>query len=276
MLTTLPATVPAENGPDFIPVARETASQAVSRAAARLEEPFRPAPGELVSFLVNGLCLIGDHRVLEWEAGSDSPARALEALGHRVSAGGPGLWPSRPAGGFDRAFKVSRAFGYGGGESDRLWLKAMRRALQPGGLLLFPIFDRDRAWSLVERLSRSAGEGPSEPSPAAFAFDPRTGRVMARVRDRDGSGADPRCLRAAVRAFNLGEIAALLEENGFALERAYGDWQGGAPEEAGARTGRILVVASKQRKGRPRTQRRARNGSKARGAEKTDKEGGGT
>ncbi len=265
---------------DFTPV-RDTAFPAPSGAEALLEAPFRPSPEELVSFLVNGLCLIGGHRVLEWEAGPGSPAAALEVLGHAVSAAGPGLPPPR-AGAFDRAFRVRRAFGYGGDESDRLWLKAMRRALRPGGLLLFHVFDRDRAFALAERLAASGrspaggadaggiGDGADGLDGAAFGFDPRTGRLTARVRlpgVTDGASegrpaeagmraaAKAGCPRASVRAFNLAELHALLEESGFALEGAYGDWAGSAPESAGARTGRLLVVASKRRRPRGRAGR---------------------
>lgn len=286
--------------PDFTPV-RETAFPAPSPAEALLEAPFRPSPEELLSFLVNGLCLIGGQRVLEWDAGPGSPAAALEALGHAVTAAGPGLPPPR-AGGFDRAFRARRAFGYGGDESDRLWLKTMFRALQPGGLLLFHVFDRDRAFGHAERLAAdqrpAAGPGPGAAeglAAAGFDFDPRTGRLTARIRSWDvtGGGAEGRerkgpgaetgtkavtkagmgargpagCLRASVRAYNLAELRTLLEESGFALERAYGDWTGGAPETAGARTGRLLVVATKRRRNRVRA---------ARGAGPGGKEGGGT
>lgn len=231
--------------PDYTPVA----AKAMSPAEAALEGPFQPPLGDLISFLVNGLCLIGSHRLLEWESADAGIAAALEDLGHRVTRG-PG--PDAAAGSFDRAMLVSRAFGYGGDEADRLWLKAMHRALQPGGLLLFHVLDRDRAWSLVRDFLAQAGPGMEggEGRKADIAFDPGTGKVTARIRPAGFHGGSPvRSGRAAsVRAFNLGEIRALLAETGFTLERAYGDWQGGALEDAGERTGRILVTASKNRR----------------------------
>lgn len=252
-------------------ISRATAFSEAPPAEARLERSFRPPLGELVSFLVNGLCLIGRHRILEWDARDARVAAALEALGHDVTALEPGpvrigsaLADAPPAGGYDRAMLVSRAFGYLGDEGDRSWLQAARRALRPGGLLLFHVLDRDRAWSLVRDFLAGAREipgGPEGGAGAEISFDPRSGRVTARIRSGDPSrtGSRPpgsypagsRPLaggRASVRAFHLGEIGGLLEEAGFRLERACGDWQGGALEEAGERTGRILVVASKTRR----------------------------
>lgn len=211
-----------------------------------LEEPFRPDPETLLSFVVNGLCLVGTHRILEWEPRGSALAEALEARGHAVASGGPFA-----AGAFDRALMVSRAFGYGGEEADGLWLRAMRRALIPGGLLLFHAVDRDRAWALAGSLAAAAGPG------ADVAFDPRGGRVTARVRTRNvtlepgpGPRDSGRPCAASVRAFHLGEIGSLLARAGFDLEGAWGDWDGGSVEEAGRRTGRILVAASKRRKAR--------------------------
>lgn len=279
---------------DFTPV-RDSALPPLTPAEALLEAPFRPSREDLLSFLVNGLYLIGRHRVLEWEGGSGTAGGDLEALGHAVSRGGPGL-PPPPAGAYDRAFLARRAFGHAGDEADRLWLRAMRRALRPGGLLLFHAFDRDRAFGLAESLSAAsgrtqggeAGGADGYAGGAAFAFDPRTGRLTAKLRPSVetafGAGIPPAgapagaaatrglpCLRASVRAFNLGELRTLLEESGFELERAYGDWQGGALESAGARTGRLLVVASRKR----RTRRRAdsRTGAAIR---ESDREGGWT
>lgn len=242
--------------PDFTPVA----AKAMSPAEAALESPFQPPLGDLVSFLVNGLYLIGSHRILEWDSADAGIAAALEDLGHRVTRG-PG--PDVAAGSFERAMLVSRAFGYGGDEADRLWLKAMHRALQPGGLLLFHVLDRDRAWSLVRDFLTQAGPGAVRTAGAVgvtgaaaggakadIAFDPGSGKVTARIRPAGIHGSwQGRAGRAAsVRAFNLGEIRSLLAETGFTLERAYGDWHGGALEDAGERTGRILVAASKNRR----------------------------
>lgn len=252
------------NRPDFSPVAPKAMSQAPAEAA--LERAFRPANPELVSFLVNGLYLIGSHRILEWDSRDAGIAEDLEALGHRVTAASASsLAPplDLAAGSFDRAMLVSRAFGYGGDEADRLWLKTMHQALQPGGLLLFHVLDRDRAWSLVRDFPGQAGQGAAG-TKADAAFDPASGKVTARIRPGhvEGGGPSPAGRPVSVRAFNLGELRALLAATGFTLERAYGDWQGGGLEEAGERTGRILAVASKNR----RMNRKTRSGAGRRGA----------
>lgn len=237
--------------------ARHADVPAPTRAEDWLEAPFRPGQEELLSFLVNGMCLIGSHRLLAWEGVEEAVARELEAQGHRVDAAGPGSPPAAPAGAYDRAFRVARALGHGGDEADRNWLASMHKALRPGGLLLFHVLDRDRAWSLVDGFGEAEGTGA--------AFDPRGGWVTVRIRpgeDTPRGGAS----RASVKAYNLGDVSRLLEEAGFALERAYGGWQGGSPEEAGAGTGRILVVASKPRRRAAGGMKRKRPGSVRRGA----------
>lgn len=217
-----------------------------------LERTFSAPAEEKVSFLVNGMYLIDRHRILEWEPADGRVAEGLEALGHRVEAAGAGTGRgTRPGGGlpsgaFDRAMRLSRALGHGGEEEDRGWLKAMRRALRPGGLLVFHVLDRDRAWSLVEASGRPDSQGRD----ARFGFDPVAGKVTLKIRHAGATEEGP-CRRseASVTAYNLGGVRAMLAEAGLELERAYGDWSAGGLEEAGARTGRILVVASKPRVG---------------------------
>lgn len=207
---------------DFTPV--RAVPDGEGAAVACLEAPFRPSLESQLSFLVNGFWLIGRHRILEWDGRDGRVAEGLRARGHAVTD------TSVPAAGaFDRAMFLSRALGHGSDGDPSAWLKAMHRALRPGGLLLFHVLDRDRVRDLVRDFTSREGA-------AGIAFDPRTGEVTVRR------------TRQAVRAFNLGEVQALLAGAGFVLERAYGGWEGGSVEEEGEATGRILVVASKPRR----------------------------
>jgi hypothetical protein len=247
---------------------RRAADSGSREAEACLDRDFAAPLDERISFLVNGLYLFDRHRILEWEPSDPGVAERLEAQGHRVSSAGPAMGRGSrpggalPAGAFDRAMFLSRAIGHAGDEEDRGWLKAMRRALRPGGLLLFHALDRDRAWSLVRSLGGAAGTDGAgrDPGPAAetrAGFDPSTGKVTVKLRIMDVSGADapPGRSEASITAYNLGSIRAMLAGAGLELERAYGDWSAGSLEEAGARTGRILVVASKPRVGAGRNGR---------------------
>lgn len=202
----------------------------------------------------------------------------------RVPAGRvPGDWPSRrnssggyargcrARGGETRMVQLERAIGFADQETDLDWLRSMRRDLAPGGLLCFHAWDRDRAWGRSGSDTARLGEREYA---IERRFDPRDGRVRVSLRGSDGdrpfgagsakgwsdrvgeAGLSPAMPgekplgTASVRAYNLAEIEAMLQTSGLRLERAYGDWTGGNPEESGARTGRLIIVASKPRGGR--------------------------
>ena len=159
----------------------------------------------------------------------------------------------------DRAMILARAFGCtedGGDDADFTErLRAVRRDLRPGGLVCFYIFDRDRAWNLAgdRTVERDGGKARMR-----LGFDPRTGLLSTRNSDEPQLGvpALPAGGRsAAVKAWNLAEIRALLRAAGLELERAYGDWDGRSPEAAGAETGRLIIVAAKPRRMRALKQR---------------------
>lgn len=248
-------------GQDHSPVA-EGAPRREDWAELCLERPFAPESGALASFLINAACLVGNHRILA-EGGLDPEVtEALTRMGHRVDAAGPAA-PRTDAGGrHDRAVSVARALGYGSDAETLAWLRNMRKTLAPGGLLVFHVLDRDRAWNLVGESAPAADGGSPAGSGAPrvrTGFDPATGRFSIRSIRARGTAAPrearPACgPEASVRAYNLLEIGGLLEAAGFALDRAYGDWDGSGPAEGGARTGRLIIVA-----GKPRVRRRPRS-----------------
>ena len=204
----------------------------------------------LVSFLVNALYLFGGQAV----AAPGVPAGVtaeLTRLGHRIGgfpegdAGTGRESMPRSPGRLDRVF-LAENLGRADDPAGRL--RALRRALRPGGLLCFHVIDRDRAWE-------KTGARPLRAGPAgAFAearvdFDPANGRLIARARARD-EAAGTTGPAVSVQTWNLGEVKGLLRATGLELERAYGDWEGGAP---GGSPGRLIVVAAK-----PRGRRKAR------------------
>jgi hypothetical protein len=226
---------------------------------SRLEGGFLPDRDTLVSFLVNALYLFGDQDLAVYGGAPDGVAAELGRLGHRVTTGrfigtghaadaanasgsrppGTGIpYPVRE-GGRDRALFLARAFGRGEDADILAALRAMRKTVRPGGLLCFHVFDRDRAFSLAEARTRK-GSG------VRAAFEPGTGRLTARA--EGGPGA------FTIKAWNVGEMRALLRSAGLELERAYGDWEGRSPASAEhAGEGRLIIVAA-----RPRIARKAK------------------
>jgi hypothetical protein len=220
------------HAPDFSPVI-------MAPAGFLPEKDSVPDAGILASFLINALYLVGNHRILVSGSLGAEVTETLTRFGHRVDAGREAFSVPRAAAGarHDRAVSAGRALGYGTDAENRDWLRSMHKALAPGGLICFHVFDRDRAWNLAgDRELIDDGRGLR----VRIGFDPADGRLSQRILATGGA-------ETSVRAYNLLEIRALLESSGFALERAYGDWDGSGPEAGGARTGRLIVVASKRR-----------------------------
>lgn len=206
-------------------------------AQAALDPDFPGDTQTLVSFLVNALYLFGGQSIAAPGAPAEVTAE-LTRLGHRVARafpedenrsgrGSEGGGPGRS----DRIF-LARALGFAADPAERL--RALRRALRPGGLVCFHLLDRDRAWEKTGVRSIRAGGAPVE---ASVDFDPASGRLIARV-PRDG-GPGP---AVGAQTWNLAEVKGLLRSVGLELERAYGDWSGAGP---GTPSGSLIIVAAK-------------------------------
>lgn len=217
---------------------RSTAS--LSAAEKALDPDALAEPAVLISFLVNALYLIGG-QTLDPGAVDGAIPEALARLGHRTRARGRG-----GDAGLDRLF-VPETFGRGQGHVEKL--RELRKALRPGGLLAFHVIDRDRAW---ERTGTAASEGGR----FRLEFDPADGRLIARDAGPAAPGRGPAVPGASIQTWNLGEAKSLVRAAGLVWERAYGDWEGGAPG-----SGRLIVVAgrppSRPRKARARKRLRA-------------------
>lgn len=238
---------------------------------ASLEDPFRPESATLVSFLVNALYLIGDQGILAYGGLDESATSELARLGHQVEAvpadleirpssteargpagagirGAKGSGQATGAKNRDRAVALASALGRGSDGEVLERLRAMGKALRPGGLLAFHVFDRDRAWNQAGERRLQAGGREAR---VRVGFDPDSGRISARLLGTTGPGGDvrPGCgSTLSVKARNLPEIRDLLRAAGLVLERAYGGWNGGSPETEGAATGRLIIVAAKPRR----------------------------
>jgi len=213
-------------------------------AQAALDPEFPGDMPTLVSFLVNALYLFGGQSIAAPGAPAGVTAE-LTRLGHRVarilpeSENRPGRGSGRTvsgrreAGRLDRIF-LARALGFEADPADRL--RALRRALRPGGLLCFHLLDRDRAWERTGIRSIRAGGAPLA---ANVDFDPVNGRLVARV---PGETVGMKGSAVSAQTWNLAEVKGLLQAAGLELERAYGDWDGGGP---GRPSGSLIVVAAK-------------------------------
>jgi hypothetical protein len=208
----------------------------------RLDAAFVPEAAVLASFLINALYLFGGDSLIALGGVPAGVTDELTRLGHRVDATAPGreLRQRIREGRHDRALLLTQALGSGTDAEILALLRGLKRAVRPGGLVCFHIFDRDQAWSLARK-----GAGGQE----GIRFDPVSGRLSSRVgTGRDGGQANTPCARIAVKTWNRSEIQALLQSVGLRLERVYGDWTGAGADAGDG--GRLIVVAAKPRRAR--------------------------
>jgi hypothetical protein len=216
---------------------------ATAHASPWPESGFLPDAAVLASFLVNALYLFGDNTLIAHGGVPAGVADELTRLGHSLSIAAPEA-PARQRrsrmnatgrnrgreGRHDRALLLSQALGAGTDGEILERLRALGRAIRPGGLVCFHIFDRDLAWIL-----------------AGARFNPATGRVAPPFIPFAGRSV-PFAGRNALdeKTWNRSEIEALLRGVGLRLERVYGGWEGAGSEAAV--TGRLIVVAAKPRR----------------------------
>ena len=143
---------------------------------------------------------------------------------------------------YDAVINMFTAFGYLEADADNAQaLKAARRALKPGGLILIDALNRE--WVLAnqtpeERHEREDGAVIIE----RRAFDEAEGRNHVTFEVLEADGARRQAGGHHIRLYALAEMRALLEEADLAYERAYGGYDA-APYAPSSR--RMIVIARK-------------------------------
>lgn len=206
--------------------------------AARSDE----AAAREAAFVFTALGAREGERLLDCGCGGGRHARAFAARGLRVvgvdrsadllaaarSAGaGPAYvradlraLPFRAA--FDHAVSLFTSFGYFEGDGDARQLRAMRRALRPGGRFLLDFLNAPRvAADLVPESERETGGAVVRESRVI-----RGGRVEKTVEVERGGAVTARW-RESVRLYERPELEAMLRSADLAVDAAYGDLQGG-------------------------------------------------
>lgn len=202
-----------------------------------------------VSFLINALYLFGNHRILVAGEHDANLADSLKRIGHQVDDVESNQPQSAPSNRYDRAVSFKKTFGYGPEAEELAGLRAMHKSLTPGGLLTFRIFDRDQVLSLAH-----GNSDPEQELMGPWDFDPATGKLSGRAKVTEQENQFGLGKKISVRTYHFQEIVELLNSTGFALERAYTDWNGRTPNSLGASTGRLIVVATRiKRAGNRRT-----------------------
>ena len=179
--------------------------------------------------------------------GIDASAEMLPAARRRAQKEGvsieflPGDMRELPwSGEFDAAYCAGNSFGYFDDEGNRAFLRAVARALKPGGLFslesgwiaecLFPAFRK--------KLGLEAGGIRFE---AENRYEPETGFVENRFTATRGREVESRPGRH--RLYIYLELARLLREEGFRDLQTFGS-PAGEPFELGSR--RLIVVARRE------------------------------
>ncbi len=139
---------------------------------------------------------------------------------------------------FDRVMLLFTAFGYFTDEVNLQVLIKARRALKPGGLLIFDTLNRDvllkdmRPYFVVEKEGNMMID--------RYSFDGLQGKYYnKRVVIRDGIRKDKPYY---VRLYNPSEIKTLLDQAGLELYHLYAGWEG---KEFASDARRMVVIARK-------------------------------
>ena len=213
-----------------------------------------------VNFLIRELDLASPLRILDLACGFGRHANRLAALGHevtgidlmpgfleiaRMDAARRGVNVTYMQGdmreidfqeAFDLVLLLFTAFGYFDDAQNLRVLENVRRALKPGGRLVFDLNNRD---VLVKNLfpffvQDKGGDLMIDRT----TFDSRTGRMVnKRIVIRNGKRKD---LPYTVRLYNPTEIRTLLGQAGFSNARLYGNWDG---EPLTSESRRMIIVA---------------------------------
>lgn len=140
---------------------------------------------------------------------------------------------------FDAALNMFTSFGYFADEAeDQAVLRAVARALRPGGRLLMDLLNRE--WLVRHFQPRYRDETAVGIVENHLTFDLETGRLRnVRHFRKDGRR---RALTVEFRVYTLAELVRMLRAAGLEFERAYGNFEGAA---YGMDTFRMIVVARK-------------------------------
>ncbi len=139
---------------------------------------------------------------------------------------------------FDRVLLVFTAFGYFSDDENLQVLVRIRKALKPGGLLVFDSHNRDAQTKSM--LPYFVVEKEGNLMIDRYSFESMTGRwYNRRIVIRDGVRKDKPFF---VRLYNASEIQALLVQAGLELFHIYASFDG---QEFSADSRRMVVVARK-------------------------------
>ena len=146
-----------------------------------------------------------------------------------------------PSGEIDAAIAV-QSFGWGSDADQLRMLKAVRRHLVPGGVL---VLDFSSLLWLVANYEERSEEPGADDTHFTFVrrYDALTGRSQGRVEIKR-AGADDVVLHDDVRLYAPAEMHALVTEAGFVVERIDADFVAGAPVGRGTRYAQVVARAA--------------------------------
>ncbi len=143
---------------------------------------------------------------------------------------------------FDRVMLLFTAFGYFSDAENLQVLVNIRKALKPGGLLIFDMPNRDAM--LKDMRPSFVVEKDGNLMVDRLSFDGLTGRwINRRIVIRDGIRKDKPFF---VRLYNPSELKLLLTQAGLELSHLYSGWEA---KEYSSDSHRLVVIAQKPHQG---------------------------